>query len=111
MIPNEPLLVNEYESMAALFALWFLFGGIFSHRVRCPALEGEQVPVLSNVKEFIKTTDGKKIYLTDRRVALLATTTIDSFGLEQYQIGIATDTTAVEHNKRVRDCQTANGQF
>lgn len=56
-------------------------------------------------KYVLECKDGKCMGLIG------VTTTIDSYGMRSIQTGTATDTEAVEHNKKVEQCRVANGLF
>lgn len=102
--------------MAALLALWFLFGSHSSPPARCPSLRHETTPIYGPAQCRIGT---QVVPMQNGRCAFQnktnATTTILKYGeyitIFQDVIGYATDTEAIAYNQRVRECQTKNGEF
>lgn len=106
--------------MPALFALLLL--GIFANTYRepelkCPALRQEVVEVWKDAAAYGITSDGQKITFKSKGAKsyvwqnnTMATVSISSAGI-RVQVGTTTDKDAIEYNKRVRECQTLNGEF
>lgn len=111
------------KTMLALFAILFLLGALdhpsaIEHK--CPILKQETWPI---TEPWIKLVDesGKHYekrlsagvkkdgYLTFSFETGNATTSEIELYLKQ--VGTSTDKEAVEYNKRVRECQTLNGEF
>ena len=98
-----------------------MFFGLFSgNRHPCPSLRPEIEAIYSVPQTEMKAEyeiDGKKIkYIavgTSSMKSPPATSTLRGVNLsiETHKIGEATNTEAVAHNKRVRECLTANGDF
>lgn len=100
-----------------LFFLGLLIGN--HTRTECPTFVAEQIEVyaLINSKEAIEfeKTHQRLVILSDPNIKgsttalsfFVGTTTSDG----RLVIGTTTDKDAVEYNKRVKECQTANGEF
>lgn len=100
-----------------LLLLFFLFLFHSQHPV-CPSLWPEVVEknIWVDSKEYFKHPPEKAVFKWkdkdgDTWIWIMASTSLGSPG--QVVIGkkVATSTEAIEHNKRVRECQTANGEF
>lgn len=80
--------------------------------VHCPPLMATTTPIFK-VHQLVIYEDenGKEYSMLDSNKSLDATTTLKSFTQFSEKIGEEIDQDAIEHNKRVKECETANGQF
>lgn len=97
--------------------LWFLFGRAHHNpppRV-CPVLRQETIPVYAPLKVSLQTDKGPIQVTLEHGQYLVkngpATSTILAVNMTTKIVGTTTDKDAVEYNKRVRECQTRNGEF
>lgn len=95
--------------MGALIALWFLFGGIFDHSIHCP----DVLPEIVTEPVWRPIEDARYIWKPGETLAILVGTTTQIGNKFYIQDGYKTGVSAqnIEHNKRVRECQTLNGYF
>ena len=95
------------SGLLGLFLGWLLFSQ--PPEPKCPLLRDERVATWSSEPYMDNAVCEKTA--TGAVCHTFGTTTLDSFGNQIYQTGYATSTAAVEHNKRVQECRTLNGEF
>jgi len=101
--------------MSALFVLWFLFGGFASRGVDCGITRNETIPIYAPVEYTVDTDKGKiKVKLEQGQYLLRngnGTTTVLAVNGTSKIIGEVPNKSAIDYNKKVKECQIANGQF
>lgn len=101
--------------MSALIAIifaWLWFGGPV-----CPPLHNEVKGIYAEYEPIVQITgkivDGHIEHSVSNSYNISCEMIEGEFTCHSVgkQIGTTTDTVAVEHNKKVRECQIANGEF
>lgn len=81
---------------------------------KCPDLKPETKPVFQETMIIkIKTGEGRKITVDNNYFTNLsdATITIENITKKFEKVNEEPDLEAIEYNKKVRECQIANGEF
>lgn len=102
--------------MAALFLLWLFGSSNYNRPVDCGPLLPITMPLFK--PEYQMTTEDEKglehIQISQNGVfynIAIATITITDAGFTEIQVGVATDSENIEHNKKVEQCRVDNGQY
>lgn len=99
-------------AIAGLFLLGLLFfGGRFEPVPKCPPLYPEETPLFKQHMTLRYLVGDKVVEVVDREKSPSVTSTLLGGTFRMEKVGTTTDKEAIEHNKRVQECRTINGEF